>query len=153
MSDEQIAELERIRLSNPEKMLVPSEVVAAARDKSSTLHSEFEWDDSVAANAYREQQARTIIRAVVIYEPSVGRRTRAYLSVPTDRADGGGYRKTSDILSNPDYVSQLVEEVKNKLSGFRYSYKHLDALDPLWDRIDATVATFLVERQKSRLAA
>lgn len=153
MKEEQIAELERIRLDNPDGMLIAAEVVAAARDKKNPLHTEFEWDNTKAADAYREQQARTIIRAVISYEPAIDRRARAYVSVPTDRIEGGGYRRTSDVLANPDYVSQLVEEVKNRISGFKSSYKHIEILDPLWSRIDDVVAMFLAERQRARMAA
>ena len=37
------------------------DVVAAARDPLSPLHSKFQWDDSKAAHRYRLWQARQII--------------------------------------------------------------------------------------------
>ena len=35
----------------------PEEVLEKAKDKNSELHKCFEWDDTVAANKYRLQQA------------------------------------------------------------------------------------------------
>lgn len=41
--------------------ITPKGVVKAARLKTSALHEYFEWDDSVAAELHREQQARELI--------------------------------------------------------------------------------------------
>jgi len=44
--------------------LTPEEVVDEARDPDSPLHRYFEWDDSAAAEAWRLNQARSMIRWV-----------------------------------------------------------------------------------------
>lgn len=49
-----------------EGKITAARVVEIARDHSSPLHSWFEWDDSKAAEAHRLQQARTLLRAVVV---------------------------------------------------------------------------------------
>lgn len=146
MTEEKFAELERIRLAHPKKLLVAAEVVEAAKDEASPLHGDFTWDDSEAAGLYREQQARQVIRAAVVFEPRLQRSTRAYLSVPTDRTNEGGYRRTSEVLDRPDYVAQLVEEVQNKVRSMRSAYSHLSALDPLWIQFEETIAKFLSQR-------
>ena len=46
--------------------LTPQRVVAAARDASNPLHGQFEWDDSVAGEAYRIEQARSLVRSIKI---------------------------------------------------------------------------------------
>jgi hypothetical protein len=45
-------------------LLQPFDVVEAARDPGSPLHDSFEWNDSVAAERYRLEQARRLIRTV-----------------------------------------------------------------------------------------
>lgn len=142
-------ELERVRLANPKKVLVAAEVVEAAKDPQSALHEHFTWDDTEAAKKHRENEARNLIRAYIVHEPRVNRKVRGYISVPTDRLDGGGYRPVSDVLDRPDWVSQLVEEVRNKLLSTRTSYAHLKALDPLWDAIEKQITEFLTQRQTS----
>lgn len=44
--------------------LTPLTVLDAARDPKHPLHSRFEWDDSVAAEAYRREQAHQLIQVV-----------------------------------------------------------------------------------------
>lgn len=64
LTDEGIAELKA--LEDKRGRLTPAQVVEAARATSSALHDCFEWDDSVAAEQYRIDQAREIIRRVKI---------------------------------------------------------------------------------------
>jgi hypothetical protein len=47
-------------------LITPDIVVAAARHPDSPLHSEFEWDDTAAAEKYRLDQARALIRSVKV---------------------------------------------------------------------------------------
>lgn len=46
--------------------LTPDAVVADAKSPESPLHDQFEWDDSAAANQYRLDQARSLIRTMRI---------------------------------------------------------------------------------------
>ena len=92
------SELERLFL---EGLLRPADVVEAARDPESPLHSHFEWDDTEAAEKWREEQARQLIRNVRI---EVGTSSpvlvRAFVSLPVDRQNGAGYRRFEDVIDN-----------------------------------------------------
>ena len=46
----------------------PSDVVELARDENTALHNLFTWDDSIAAEKYREHEAGCIIRNIVVVE-------------------------------------------------------------------------------------
>src|SRR5690606_23964207 len=96
-----VAELERIR-SKHNGVLRPKDVLAAARNSRNPLHSQFCWDDSVAAEKYRLQQAQTLIISVKVVKPATAGavvRVRPYTSLPSDRISGGGYRHIDDVLS------------------------------------------------------
>lgn len=55
--------LERLQsLEGDDGRITPEAVVEDARDPESPLHDEFEWDDSVAAEKYRLEQARRLLR-------------------------------------------------------------------------------------------
>lgn len=43
--------------------ITPAQVVNAARDPASPMHDYFEWDNDAAAEKYRIDQARTLIRS------------------------------------------------------------------------------------------
>lgn len=45
-------------------VLDPQDVVHAARNPNSAMHGQFEWNDGEAAEAYRLQQARALIKRV-----------------------------------------------------------------------------------------
>ncbi len=49
-----------------ENDLTAARVVEESRAESAVLHGEFEWNDTKAANKYREHQARNIINAITI---------------------------------------------------------------------------------------
>jgi len=66
MVSEEVIKQELAGIESAEGRLVPSTVVDAARDPESPLHSLFEWDDSRAAERFRLDQARTIIRRVTV---------------------------------------------------------------------------------------
>jgi hypothetical protein len=55
-----------ISLESKQGKLTPQQVLEAARDEESPLHRFFEWDDSTAAEAYRVEQARDLIKKVKV---------------------------------------------------------------------------------------
>jgi hypothetical protein len=57
-------ELEKLRREGGR--IIAAEVVAAATPEDAPLHPAFEWDDSAAAQAHREHQARNLVRRVQV---------------------------------------------------------------------------------------
>mgnify|MGYP003421519919 FL=1 len=63
-SDDPIANA--IRALEKRGRLTPETVLDTARNPKSPLHDQFEWDDTAAAHQHRLQQARVLIRSVVV---------------------------------------------------------------------------------------
>lgn len=126
-------------------LLTAEAVVEFASNPNTALHKEFTWDNTEAAQKYRLDQARRVIRVYVRFEPRVQRTVRAFVSVPSDRATTGGYRPASAVIDNPRWAMQIAEEVAGKIRNMRGSYAYLKFLDGLWDRLDATVKQYLDE--------
>jgi hypothetical protein len=80
-------------------LLTPAEVVDAARDPRSALHGQFVWDDSDAAEMFRLQQARALIKRVRV---EVVRSDQEVVIVPAfiRAPEGGGYTATQTIAVN-----------------------------------------------------
>ena len=78
--------------------LLPEQVVEAARDHVSPLHKHFEWDDSVAAEAWRKNQARQLIQSYRIHvvDDRGDRQVRYWTNVVI--ADRHAYRRTEEVL-------------------------------------------------------
>ena len=112
--------------------LRPEAVVEAARPTTSPLHDSFEWRDSAAAQQWRIQQARMLIRVVVKYE--AGRdgeevECRVFVSLTPDRkANGAGYRVMTTVLSNAEYRAQLLADARAEMQVFREKYRALTEL-------------------------
>lgn len=95
------AELTRITKEH-DGVLRPDDVVREAENPASPLHSSFEWDDGVAAHAWRLEQARTLIRSVrITVETSVMPRSLAPVFVHDHtQEDGKGYVPLASIRSD-----------------------------------------------------
>ena len=93
-------------------VLKVEDVLNIARDSDSILHKHFEWDDTEAAELYRRQQARALIQrckiSLVTTKPV---EIRAFVSLATDRENGGGYRLTSDVMSDEQLKAELLHDI------------------------------------------
>lgn len=116
-------------------LLLPSAVVAFARDPATALHAEFEWDDTAAAERWRLEQARAVIRVhftVIGEEPEP---IRTFVSLTTDRVTGGGYRALADVLNDPAMAQQLLRDALMELRAVQARYERVKALGVVWDAI------------------
>lgn len=108
-------------------LLRVEDVLEEARDENSILHSHFEWDDSEAAEKYRRSQARALIQRcqikMVDSEPVV---IRAFVSLPTDRENGGGYRLTTEVMSNQSLKEELLRDIQYTIQRWTKKLHLLD---------------------------
>lgn len=123
--------------------LTPQDILDDARHDNSPLHSFFEWDDSAAAEHYRLQQARGLIRAVVaVYaredKPAV--RTRAYVHVPEPSAPH--YREASHAMSQTKTRKLVLDRAMSELKAWRTRYKDLEEFASLVEIIDKIYEDF-----------
>lgn len=108
-------------------VLMVDHVLEEAKSESSPLHSHFEWNDSVAAEAHRRNQARTLIQrckiTLIETEPV---QIRAFVSLPTDRDNGGGYRLTSTVMSDEMLKQELLRDIKMTIQRWTKKMHLLD---------------------------
>ncbi|MBX6387319.1 MAG: hypothetical protein IRZ07_30805 [Microbispora sp.] len=117
-------------------------VVDDARPVDSPLHPAFEWDDSVAAEKYRLDQARYLIRAVVIQRPDVEepRPVRAFVVVK--ESDGNEvYTSTITALSDEELRRQVLERALRELDAWRRRYDDLAELAEVLAAADRALET------------
>jgi hypothetical protein len=103
--------------------LTAKRFVEAARPSDAPLHALLEWDDLKAADAHRENQARTIIRSIeVVHEPKGPAEPKeihpAFIHVPDRNAQAEGRYVNSAILAeNPDQIQRALEEALRYLAS------------------------------------
>lgn len=137
-SPEVTIELRRISAENL-GMLRAADVVEAAADAASPLHSFFEWDDSEAGYLYRLQQARALIRVTVevLQYQEQHYRVRAFISLAEDRIlEGGGYRVMTQVLSSPTGRAKLLDQALRELNSFKVRYQELTELTGVFAAVE-----------------
>ncbi len=102
--------------------LTPAAVVDAARRSDSPLHAGFEWDDSIAAEQYRLDQARYLIRMIVIVEDRESVPIRAFVNVKTPDERKPLYLDTQTVLGTENLRELALEHARMELGAFRRKY-------------------------------
>lgn len=125
--------------------ITPAAVVEAARAKNSPLHRYFEWDNTKAAQLYREDQARALIRSVKVQITTETKRVVAvgYVRDPLCESTDQGYVSVQSILSDEDAKREvLIAEFERAAAAI----KRAKALAHVFDMAD-DIDSFLAELQ------
>lgn len=108
-------------------VLKVEDVLEEARDEGSPLHKHFEWDDTEAAAQYRKQQARALIqKCKITLIDSKPVEIRAFVSLPVDRENGGGYRLTADVVSDERMKAELIRDIQLTIARWTQKLNLLD---------------------------
>lgn len=128
-------ELERIRTRHNGR-LSPEWVVHEAKSKRNPLHSLFEWDDNVAAQNWRVDQARGVIRSVevVIEATEPAKPVRAFVSVVRDK--DRSYTSVAHAMSDPELRRQVLLTALKELEAWRDRYAELVELASVFAAIE-----------------
>ena len=121
------AELKRIAAKHKGRLL-PRVVVDEARNEASPLHNSFEWNDSIAGEQWRIEQARRLIQVSVIVLDGHNEPVRAFVSLTTDRKDGGGYLLVQNVLSNKKRREQMLRDAAAELEFFTAKFNTIQEL-------------------------
>ena len=113
--------------------LSPSAVVDAARAEEHPLHGRFEWDDSKAGEAYRIEQARRMIRAVVTVINTGGAEieTRAFVSLSTTKGTPEPYININAVTNSRDLMDVLLADARRDAESFAAKYAILKKCKPV----------------------
>ena len=112
----------------------------ASRPEDAPTHALFEWNDSLAAEQYRLQQATVTINSieVQIVNEATGTATpqAAFVNVVEKRpAKAGAFVPIEIALSNETMRSNLLSNAMNELRAFRRKYSQLSELTEIFDQI------------------
>lgn len=104
------------------------------------MHNAFDWDDSVAAENWRLDQAKSLIRSVVIVSAPVGpvpKDLRAFVSIPTKDSDGGRqYEDVVRVMSDAEKRGKLLKQAYAELVAWRNRYRTLVEFSEVFEVID-----------------
>ena len=147
--------LEKIRKANGG--LEPAHIVEAARPEQHPLHKAFTWDDSIAAESYRRQQARLLVRALVVIRMDGDSTNEEPVYVHTSVASPEEgvelrrfYQKATILVNRPDEWDAAVAMLYGKLQSAAAS---LDEVRRIAERAKKTAAADALDLAGQNIAA
>jgi hypothetical protein len=107
-----VVRTELSKLEDESGRLTPQIVLDAAKRESHPLHEYFEWDDSIAAQAWRVEQARGLIRSVklVVTTDRIEFSTVHYVRDPRVPMEDQGYVGIPNAQSDHDLAQQIIRQ-------------------------------------------
>jgi len=122
-------------------VIKPEAVVAFAKNPKTALHAQFTWDNSKAAAQWRLEEARRLIRVFVVVDDSATKKepVRAFVSLKSDRQNGGGYRSIAAVRSDAELYAELLSDALDDIRTFQSRYSRLKELKPLLGAAAAAV--------------
>ncbi len=105
--------------------LTPNIVVDEARDPGHPLHNRFEWDNSVAGEAWRRQQAHELIRSVrIVYreatEKEPARKVRHWHAVRNE--NGHVYEPAPKVAADPLLRQMVLRDMEREWRQLQNRY-------------------------------
>ena len=115
--------------------LTAQTLVDASRPEDAPLHKEFEWEDTIAAEKWREQQARVLIAHLTIRMEEVEEAppVRAYVSLQDDTSK---YEHITTVLRDTKKTDVLFDVAMKELKAFKAKYASLEVFAELFAEID-----------------
>lgn len=119
-------------------------LVDSAREKSSAIHELFEWDNEVAGEEWRKQQARIVLHnlKVVVRSETADSpvRVRAFVNTNPERTQGK-YMNVEEAMSNEEARAGVLIRAKRELTAFTDKYSSIKELDGVVKVIKKYLAT------------
>jgi hypothetical protein len=141
--------LERIRAANNGD-LTKEAVVEDARSTKSPLHKIFEWDNDVAAEKFRLEQARFLIKSIsVVVSEEQTAPVRAFVNVRGSNTSA--YTSMSDAMSDPQLRALVLDRARRELEDWRARYRHLEEFADIIDMINS-VTSKAASTRKTKVA-
>ncbi len=138
--DAQVAgeEIEKILPDKRMNRELARSVVKKARAKRSVLHGYFEWDDSIAAEEYRINQAMHLVAAVRLVNPDEGEDERPQRAFVTIRVENGGfgYYTLDEILSDDALRKRRYQELYARADCFARIARDFAEFAPMMREFD-----------------
>ncbi len=119
--------------------LTPEDIVMGARPSDSLLHPFFEWDDGKAAEAYRVEQARHILRSVVIIRDDADKSDepiRLLVNVLREGDDDRTYAVIADAMSDDALRQQILNKALTELNAWQRKYQTLTEFASVFESME-----------------
>lgn len=123
------------QLSKTEEGLTAQTLLEANIPENAPLHSDYEWNDGVAANEWRLHQSRNFINSIVMLAPTTETEetsVRAFFIT----TEASKYEPLTAIVENKSKYETLLSAAKSELKSFKNKYNTLKELTTVMQAIN-----------------
>jgi transposase len=131
------------KITNAAGKRTPHAVVEAARAEKHVLHRHFEWKDAIAAEAYRLDQARALIRCIDVVTNDDEPPMRAFISI-TEK-NGTAYHTNNEVLGNLELQVIVLRQAERDFLAYE---KRLREFQDLCDAVRKAREKIAAKRAK-----
>jgi tRNA A37 N6-isopentenylltransferase MiaA len=115
-------------IENRHGVIDPHTLVDESRPEDAPLHPVFEWRDEIAAEKWRVEQARRVVRSVEIITEERNSPTQiAYVNLQSQ----GGYVSAATVRSQPDLYQEALQAYRSRIEAASAQLAKLEDLAPL----------------------
>lgn len=121
------------------KGLTPQLLVLEASDKKSPLHKCFTWNNSKAAELYRIEEARYILRniEIIVIKPKVKTvKYRAFIAPSDCGSQNTSYKTIGEICACEDLSTAYQEQLLSRLLSIKDKLKRFPAFKDVVNAIE-----------------
>lgn len=125
--------------------VTPQIMVDDARPEGALMHPLYEWNDDIAAEKYRRNQAKKIASDLVIVHVAQNEEVpqepiRAFVSVKP-RNEKASFRPIVKALSDKDTKEQVIANAKLELEAYERKYRGIVDIIPILEEMIARLTT------------
>jgi hypothetical protein len=127
------------KLERKHGQLSPKLIVEDSRPEGATLHKCFEWNDDIAAEKYRENQARFILQNLVtvsVKQMTQNEQSEVRAFVNVTKAEERAYVSINAVMNDTDMRSELLRTALAELAAFKKKYQQLKELAEVFKVVD-----------------
>lgn len=124
----QVVGEEIARILERDGKLETTTIVDEARPKNAPLHPAFEWDNSIAGEQWRLQQARQLAKSTEVVKEGEEPIPQLVHVRAVSSEEPGYYQNTMVAIKNPDEWAMVLQELRGKVAGVVKSVEVLERL-------------------------
>ena len=110
-------------------------VLDRSRPEDAILHDEFEWNNEVAAELHREEEARKLLRSIAVVQYDTRGEevpVRAYFAMTEPNAQKS-YMPIARVLSDDELRNELLGQALADIQRMQHRYGALKELAKIWE--------------------
>ena len=140
------------KISKRDGVVTPASLLESASSRRSPIHGCFEWDDTVAAGRFRVEQARRMLKDLIIVSSNgEAREYRAYVHVSTKSVKG--FQAIVQALGDPESREYILARAMEDLAAFERKYRSLKELAGLLHSMRAVRKKLRPKKRKRATSA